>query len=99
MTAIDSFLTAYELQLDYWDAAASKAREMIETELSRSGLRAISTSRAKSVERLTVKLQQRNRTKNYRTQQAIASDIIDLAGVRVALYFPGQMDEVEKIIA
>jgi len=36
--------------------------------------------------------------KNYKTVEEIYKDIVDLAGVRIALYFPGDMPEIDKII-
>lgn len=98
VSTIETFLAEYEREYDYWDAAASRARDLIESELNSSGLRAIVTSRAKSVDRLAEKLAQRNRSKTYRSVAQIRADIVDLAGVRVALYFPGQMDEAERLI-
>lgn len=95
---IDKFLDGYERQFDYWEAVARRAHALIEAELATSGLRAIVTSRAKSVDRLRDKLEQRNRKKRYRTVAQVGGDIVDLAGVRVALYFPSQIEEVAKII-
>ncbi len=98
MGVIHDFVREYERQFDYWEASARAARDVLEAELSSSGLRAIVTSRAKSVDRLTEKLVQRNRERTYRSIAQISKDIVDLAGVRVALYFPGQTDEVEQVI-
>ncbi|WP_156253656.1 RelA/SpoT domain-containing protein [Pseudactinotalea terrae] len=98
MDVIERFVAAYEREYDYWDAVAGMARSTLEAALNSSGLRAIVSSRAKSVDRLSQKLQQRNRHKYYQTSAEIREDIADLAGVRVALYFPGQMEEVEQII-
>ncbi|MFN3690847.1 MAG: hypothetical protein ACK4UU_07995, partial [Fimbriimonadales bacterium] len=95
---IEDFASEYEREIDYWDATARVVRGLLETELTSSGLRAIVTSRAKSVDRLVEKLRGRNRKKRYRSVTQIRRDIVDLAGVRVALYFPGQMDEAERVI-
>lgn len=98
MEVIESFVNAYERQFDYWEASAHVASNLLESELSRAGLRAIVTSRAKNVERLHEKLLCRDQERHYDSVDAISADIVDLAGVRVALYFPGQMDDVERII-
>lgn len=97
---IERFVAEYEREYDYWDAAARTVRVLLENDLNTSGLRAIVTSRAKSVDRLEEKLRQRDRNRDepYATTAQIRADIADLAGVRVALYFPGQMDEVERVI-
>lgn len=98
MGVIDDFVSEYERQFDFWDASARMARGLLESALASSGLRAIVTSRAKSVDRLADKLHARNREKPYTSVVQIRRDIADLAGVRVALYFPGQMDEAERVI-
>jgi ppGpp synthetase/RelA/SpoT-type nucleotidyltranferase len=95
---IDDFISEYERQFDFWEASARTARGLLETELASSGLRAIVTSRAKSVDRLIEKLHARDRETPYKSVAEIGPDIVDRAGVRVALYFPGQMDEVEQVI-
>ncbi|WP_186315262.1 RelA/SpoT domain-containing protein [Curtobacterium sp. BH-2-1-1] len=98
MGVIDDFIGEYERQFDFWDASARTTRGLLEDALTSSGLRAIVTSRAKSVGRLADKLQARNRGKAYTSIAEVRKDIPDLAGVRVALYFPGQMDEAERVI-
>lgn len=98
MGVIDDFISEYERQFDFWEASARTARGLLETELASSGLRAIVTSRAKSVDRLVDKLHGRDRQTPYKSIAEISDDIADRAGVRVALYFPGQMDEVEQVI-
>lgn len=98
MGVIDDFVREYERQFDFWEASARTAQGLLEAELNSSGLRAIVTSRAKSVDRLEEKLHKRNRKTPYTSGAQISKDIPDLAGVRVALYFPGQMDEVEQVI-
>ncbi|MHC6176771.1 hypothetical protein [Glutamicibacter sp. X7] len=98
MELIDEFIEEYVREVDYWEAVADTVRTMLETEFATSGLRAIVTSRAKSVERLEGKLRARNQAQAYESVAEMRLDIADLAGVRVALYFPGQMDEAERII-
>jgi len=56
------------------------------------------TSRAKSPARLEAKVRQRARTKTYATLEDISKDIVDLAGARVALYFPGERDQVDRLV-
>lgn len=98
MGVIEDFVREYEREIDFWEAGARTACGLLETELASSGLRAIVTSRAKSVDRLLEKLRIRDGKNSYASISAIREDIVDLAGVRVALYFPGQMDEAERII-
>ncbi|MFS0884792.1 hypothetical protein [Aeromicrobium sp. 179-A 4D2 NHS] len=95
---IEKFVQSYQRQYDFWDALARKARGIIEAEIAGAGIQAIVTSRAKSVERLRMKVEQRARKRKYRTVDEIGRDISDLAGVRIALYFPSQGSEVRNIL-
>lgn len=63
-------------------------------------MRQIVTARAKSIPRLEDKCRKRNdrRSRGYSTVDEIYEDIVDLAGVRVALYFPGERDQVDGAV-
>ena len=61
-------------------------------------VRAMVTSRAKRPDRLREKLENRNKERPYHQVKDIYRDIIDLAGVRVALYFPADRERVGTII-
>ncbi len=56
------------------------------------------TSRAKAVGRLEAKVRQRATTRNDPSANDIYNDIVDLAGARVALYFPAERTQVDSII-
>lgn len=98
MGLIDDFLLRYRREYDFYDQAARLAAQMIEGRLQAAGIRSIVTSRAKSVTRLAPKVAARAVRKNYSTISDIYDDIVDLAGVRVALYFPGQRGQVDAIL-
>ena len=98
MTVIDEFLEHYNREFDYYAQAASLAHKKIEAALVKRGIHAIVTSRAKGVERLREKLQRRQAKRSYRDIKAIYTDIIDLAGVRIALYFPADKEKVNALI-
>lgn len=70
-------------------------RQQATLSLHEAGIRAIVTYRAKNPERLLAKLYQRNeeRDSKYSSLDDIYSDICDLSGVRVALYFPKDRDK------
>ena len=72
--------------------------QQLDSRLQASGIRAIVTARAKQPKRLLAKLQQRLPTKRYRSLSDITEDIVDLAGTRVALYFPAQRADVDALI-
>jgi ppGpp synthetase/RelA/SpoT-type nucleotidyltranferase len=95
---IDGFIARYVKEYDYYEQAARMARQTLESKLQAAGIRAIVTSRAKSVTRLADKCRQRNKSQNYESIDEIYADIADLAGVRVALYFPAERDQVGGLI-
>lgn len=96
--AIKEFVSRYEKEFDFYQNLSLNVERKIKNHLSKSGVRAIVSSRAKSMTRLDVKLEDRDKKKNYKHVNEIYDDIVDLAGVRVALYFPGDMNLVEEII-
>lgn len=95
---IDDFMVRYEREYDYYQAVARLCEQRCETELRQAGIRAIVTSRAKNHDRLRKKIEQRYPIKDYQIVDDIYEDIVDLAGVRIALYFPGDNEEVDKLI-
>ncbi|WZL73353.1 RelA/SpoT domain-containing protein [Clostridiaceae bacterium 35-E11] len=95
---IEKFLQQYIKELHFYQESAKLCAEICENELEQAGIRAIVTNRAKRPDRLKDKLIKRNIKKHYASMEEIYQDIIDLAGVRIALYFPGDQEEVEKFI-
>lgn len=98
MDLIQEFIQQYTKEIDYYENVSRYAVQQLQQRLYESGIRAIVTSRAKSPERLKNKLENRFEEKKYKNNIEIYDDIVDLSGVRVALYFPGEMVEVDKII-
>lgn len=100
MIIIEDFIEHYKKEYDFYEMTSKLVAQQLETRLQESGIRAIVTYRAKSPERLSQKLYQRNekRDTKYGCIEDIYSDICDLSGVRVALYFPSDRDKVENII-
>lgn len=74
------------------------ASQVLEANLQSAGVRAIVTWRAKNPIRLEAKVRQRAIEKAYKSVDEIYADIVDLAGIRVALYFPAEREEVGRII-
>lgn len=97
---ISEFVSRFRREFDFYEQAGRIVAQRIETQLESSGVRAMVTSRAKNPKRLEVKVRQRDseRDVKYQSVEEIYADIVDLAGVRVALYFPGEREEVDKII-
>ena len=98
MDLIDQFTARYRKEFDFYEQAGRLVAQQLDTRLQASGIRAIVTSRAKNPKRLAAKVKQRNIEKTYSNFDEIFEDIVDLAGVRVALYFPGEREEVDKLI-
>ncbi|GAA1937323.1 RelA/SpoT domain-containing protein [Amycolatopsis minnesotensis] len=95
---VEAFIRRYVKEYDFYDQAARLVRQLLETELRTSGIRCMVTSRAKDVTRLEDKARQRALQRNYACADDVFEDIADLAGVRVALYFPGERDQVDSIV-
>ena len=98
MNIIDEFMEIYAKEYDYYIENARICAERCELELERNGIRAIVTHRAKRPDRIRLKLEKRMLKRNYKSIQVIYGDIVDFAGIRIALYFPGDRDEVNKLI-
>lgn len=98
MDLIDEFMERYIKEYDYYNENARICAEKCELELERNGIRAIVTYRAKRPDRLRLKLEKRIIEKKYKSIKDIYEDIIDFAGVRIALYFPSDRDEITKLI-
>ena len=100
MEIIEEFVQHYKKEYDFYVMVSKLVAQQMESSLHEAGIRAIVTYRAKNPERLLAKLCQRNeeRDSKYSCLEDIYSDICDLSGVRVALYFPKDRDKVGDII-
>ena len=96
MKLIDDFIKYYDP--DYYQRQSQAIAEQIEDQLFRRGIKAIVTFRAKKKDRLRDKLIKRNADKHYYSKEDILEDVVDLAGVRVSLYFPSERDIIDEII-
>ncbi len=98
MDLITEFIGRYRKEFDFYEQSCRMVAQIIEVNLRSAGVRSIVTSRAKNPTRLEEKVRQRSAKAKYKDIDDIYKDIVDLAGVRVALYFPGERDEVGKIV-
>ncbi|MDF2544420.1 MAG: hypothetical protein K0S47_4138 [Herbinix sp.] len=98
MSIITEFMDVYTKKHDFYREAARVCAQVCETNMEQMGIRAIVTSRAKKPDRLQEKLEKRELEKNYASSQDIVEDIADLSGVRIALYFPGDLYKVRQLI-
>ncbi|MEO7718604.1 MAG: RelA/SpoT domain-containing protein [Capsulimonas sp.] len=95
---VNEFLRRYEREYDFYQEVSRQCAQRLETALEQNAIRAIVTWRAKRSDRLRTKVEKRYSTKNYATTEQVFDDIVDLAGVRVALYFPADRKKVNQII-
>lgn len=98
MDLISQFVARYRKEYDFYEQACRMTAQVLDSNLQSAGVRAIVTSRAKSPTRLETKVRQRAIKTPYTTVEAIYDDIVDLAGVRVALYFPAEREQVGRVI-
>lgn len=98
MKIIDDFIKQYNKEFDYYQKLSQIVASKIEDQLFKRGIKAIVTYRAKRPDRLKDKLVKRNEEKQYKTVDDIFKDIVDLAGIRVSLYFPSEREIIDEII-
>jgi len=95
---IEKFMSHYLREYDFYQELAHLCAQQCESMLESNGIRAIVTFRAKRPDRLQEKITKRNIGRNYQNVDSIDQDIADMAGVRIALYFPGDHTEVSRLI-
>lgn len=95
---IRQFLQHYAKEFDFYAEVARIAAARIEINLDAAGVRAMVTYRAKHPGKLEEKIRQRALQNGYTSVDQVYDDIVDLAGVRVALYFPSDRDLVGRIV-
>ena len=98
MSVIDAFIKLYKKEQDFYGEVGHQVAESLEDALAEAGIRALVTHRAKKPRKLRAKLQARDRKRHYQSFRDIYDDIVDLAGVRVALYLPADREAVGQII-
>lgn len=104
-SSIDQFLIAYEKEQDFYSRVAEESADLLERLLRAANIRAITSGRAKKLGSLRDKVESRDQQRRESGLAAFASvdeiraDIKDLAGARVAVYFPADMPTVNDLIA
>ncbi len=95
---IDNFIISFSNRIDHFEKVKKEIHKHLEKTLNDSGVMALVTSRVKDPGRLKEKLISRNEEKQYKSNSDIFDDIVDLIGLRIALYFPNDHQKVESII-
>ncbi|OCK98258.1 uncharacterized protein K441DRAFT_693580 [Cenococcum geophilum 1.58] len=89
-----------EYSPEHYRKCAQKAKELCEEKLKGESVQARFSFRPKDRKRLLQKLKTRDEKVHYADPKEIMEDIVDLAGVRIILYMPSQIqrDTVKTII-
>lgn len=103
-TLIDDFVRRYVRQQDYYAKVAELCGRRVEQLLREANIRSITSWRAKRPDRLRRKLHERHAKRvqrglaSYASESDLDDDIHDLAGARVALYFPSDRETVRELV-
>ncbi len=98
MSVINNFMSYYmDHRLEY-EKIRDQVQSIIENQLHDAGIMAIPSSRIKANDRLMDKLVTRNKTRLYQSIDDIISDIPDLIGARIALYFPNDKMKIKSLL-
>ncbi|MCA2210568.1 GTP pyrophosphokinase [Nocardia rosealba] len=95
---VDDFIERFRREKLSFERAAEVVGEQLRDELNEVGVRCIVSHRVKQEESLRNKCIRRNAENPYASVDEVFADIVDLAGVRVALYFPAERDRADRII-
>lgn len=95
---IEEFVEEYENSITAYQRVASTIEQRCRELLEKNQIPAVITSRAKCPTRLREKLEKRNVDLQYHAKADIRSNIPDLSGVRIALYFPSQQKDVIQLL-
>ncbi len=98
MKVINEFMKQYDKEFDFYQKLSQVVAIKLESQLIKYGIKAEVTFRAKRPDKLKDKLVKRNLEAKFETIDEIYKDIVDLAGVRVSLYFPSEREIVDEII-
>jgi ppGpp synthetase/RelA/SpoT-type nucleotidyltranferase len=95
---VSELVARYRHEWDYYHQVARLCAEQCERGLDELGIQAMVTYRAKKPDRLENKLKQRYSELAPNSVEDITGSLRDLAGVRIAIYFPGDRREVDRFI-
>jgi len=98
MPLLESFYKKYLQEVDLYHQLAITVKDILEKETRNKGIKCIVTYRVKPADSLREKLHRKNEKKKYKTMAELEKDILDIAGVRVALYFPSDRETLNKTI-
>lgn len=98
LECMSTYVDKYSMRLEYYKKLEDYCYHLCKRQLDENGIRCIVSSRIKPVSSLKEKILYRNKIVGFKSVEDIHNDIRDKVGVRIALYFPPDSSEVEKII-
>ena len=94
----EQFVQQYEERRCHYTLRATRAEQTCREILANHHIPAIVSSRAKCPIRLRQKLEDRDAELHYSTEAEIYSNIVDLSGVRIAVYLPSHVQKVSRLL-
>lgn len=94
----EKFVQQYEERRCHYTLRATRAEQICRKILADHHIPAIVSSRAKCPVRLRQKLEERDAELHYSTDADIYSNIVDLSGVRIAVYLPSHVQKVSRLL-
>ena len=94
----EQFVQQYEERRCHYTLRATRAEQTCREILANHHIPAIVSSRAKCPIRLRQKLEGRDAELHYSTEAEIYSNIVDLSGVRIAVYLPSHVQKVSRLL-
>ena len=97
-TFMNTYVENYISRIDYYKKLEGYVYQLCQRQMDENGIRCIVSSRVKPVSSLRDKILYRNKIVGFKNIEDIHNDIRDKVGIRIALYFPPDSVEVEKIM-
>lgn len=98
MEVINQFIATYQQERSQWEHLKDRAVEICNKVLEETAVMGNVTGRVKAEDSLKKKLENRMPDKKYRDQNSIMNDQLDFVGLRIALYFPQQKQDVIRML-
>lgn len=98
---VDEFVERWPIEFHFWDILAETVAAICTDEMiKKMKLKCHVNHRAKAQASLRKSIERRQATRGdvYRSREEIEKDMIDLAGVRITLAFPKDVEEVRKFV-
>jgi ppGpp synthetase/RelA/SpoT-type nucleotidyltranferase len=94
----EEFIHQYEERRCHYTLRATRAEQTCREILANHHIPSIVSSRAKCPTRLRRKLEQRDAELHFSSEADIYSNIVDLSGVRIAVYLPSHVQKVSRLL-